>query len=158
MVGQQGAGVRPGGRGGDGGEGGAEVAESIRADDPEPGAGQVRLPAVDGVDVASEDSVGDQYREALALIGVLDDPQARVEPLMRSHAWRMSWRLVAIGLLSRVASPALGAGPCGAGPPPGRGIWPREISVGHPLLHPAALKEVLPNEGVARDELPGLLG
>jgi hypothetical protein len=35
----------------------AEIAEARRADDPEPRPGEVRPPAVDGVDVASQDAM-----------------------------------------------------------------------------------------------------
>lgn len=97
MVEQQGVGVRLVGRGGAGGERGAEVAEARGADHPEPGTGKTRPAAIDGVDVAAEDSVRHQQRQPLALIGVLDDPEAvgslcAGNELIRSRALRMSRR------------------------------------------------------------------
>lgn len=99
MIEQQGVAVRLAGWGGAAGERGAEVAEARWADHPEPGAGKVRPPAIDGVDVAAEDSVGHQQRQPLALIGVLDEPEAGLEPLRgeRVDAVPRPAHVVAIG-------------------------------------------------------------
>jgi hypothetical protein len=63
----------------------SEVPEARRSDDPEPGAGKVGKPAVDGVDVASEHAVGHEQRHPLALVGIFDRPEARLEPLRRER-------------------------------------------------------------------------
>src|SRR6266540_3677681 len=81
MVDQQGVGVRLVRRRGAFGQRGTEVPEARRSDDSETGPRKVRPPAVDGIDVASEDAVRYQERHALALIGVLDRAEARLQPM-----------------------------------------------------------------------------
>jgi hypothetical protein len=85
MVQQQRVGVRLIGRRGLLGQRRAEVAEARRSDDPEPWPGELRPPAVDVIDVGPQDPVGYQKPHALPLIGVLDGPETRLEPLGRER-------------------------------------------------------------------------
>ena len=61
----------------------AEVAEPRRGDDAKPRPGELRPPAVEGLDVASEDPVRHEERSAFALIRVFDGAESCLESLRR---------------------------------------------------------------------------